>query len=199
MYSDAFRPHDRSGLAVSDRWTGAEGRRRGASNRERRRPGSGLVSKRIRRCPQISLGCGGGLEGVHSRRGSAGILGRQYGAADCLSRHPGSAETCASLDREDRSGFFLVRPLVRSLLGILLKRLAVPREARHGASVPFEQRFSDQPSRRRICWLTVDCDRCTRSAAREKLLVCATATTLGRRSGPRLFIMKPSKSLSILS
>jgi hypothetical protein len=75
----------------------------------------------------------------------------------------------------------------------ILKRLAVPLNV----TVRLSRSNSNLPTSRRICWLTVDCDRCTRSAAREKLFVCATATKLRRGSGGRLFIKIASRSQSI--
>jgi DNA-binding transcriptional LysR family regulator len=70
------------------------------------------LPERTRYCPKITPGCRGGFAGGCPRRTSAGILGWQYGTADRLSRHTGAAAACASLDREDRRGFFLVRPLI---------------------------------------------------------------------------------------
>ena len=49
------------------------------------------------------------------------------------------------------------------------------------------QSNSDLPtisSRRRICWLTVDCDRCTRSAVRDKLLVSRPQRSCAGRTAP---------------
>jgi hypothetical protein len=40
----------------------------------------------------------GGFEGRHLGRASAGILSRGCGAANCLSVHPRSAETCTSIN-----------------------------------------------------------------------------------------------------
>src|SRR5712671_635899 len=75
-----------------------EDRRPGTANRERRRAGSGLVPEWIRHSAEIALGCRSGLEGRHPRRAAKGILRWRYGAANCLSCHPGSAETCAPFD-----------------------------------------------------------------------------------------------------
>src|ERR1700716_1934127 len=63
----------------------------------------------------------GGLEGGCPRRTSARILGWWHGAADRLSPHTGPAETRTSLDREDRRGGFVVRP-VDSAGGLDLSR-----------------------------------------------------------------------------
>ena len=76
-----------------------------AQLREGRRRACGLL---IWRSPEIHLGCGSGLEARHPYGASAGILGWQHGAANCLPCHPGSAKTGASLDREARRGVFFV-------------------------------------------------------------------------------------------